>query len=301
MSPRRSPAHAIGATDVPAVPGIFFPAMTTAPDTTTCFRHPDRETGRHCTRCGRPACPECLFEASVGSQCVDCMKQSRPSGAARWTGSWRGDRIIVTKILIAINVAVFLYAALRDGRYDGLGATSTQLSLYGPALHNGDYYTLLTSSVVHYGFIHILFNMLILYQVGLVLEPAAGRTRYIILYVVSVLAGSAGAVLATPHVHVGGASGGVFGLAAAATIVMYRAGVRFWDTGFGPLLVINFILGFFIGNVAIGGHIGGFIGGALATESFLQARKNNTPALGYVGAAFVGIVSIFLALAVSGR
>jgi membrane associated rhomboid family serine protease len=270
-------------------------------DTPTCFRHPDRETGRHCTRCGRPACPDCLRDASVGAQCVDCVKDARLPGVSRWKGSWRGDRILVTKIIVGINVLVFVLIWLRDGTPDGTGSTATNLALFGPTLHTGDYYQLVTSSVVHYGFIHILFNMLVLWQVGLVLEPAAGRLRYAVLYVVSVLAGAAGAVLATPHVHVGGASGGVFGLAAAATLVMHRAGVRFWDTGFGPLIAINLALGFTIANVSIGGHIGGLIGGALATEAFLQARKNNTPILGYVGAAFVGVVSILLALAVAAR
>jgi membrane associated rhomboid family serine protease len=115
---------------------------------------------------------------------------------------------------------------------------------------------------------------------------------------VSVLGGSAGALVLRPNVFTGGASGGVFGVAAAATLVMHRRGVRFWDTGFGPLLVINLALGFFLPGISVGGHIGGLIAGTLAAEAMLQARKTGQLALGYVGAAFVGAAAVLLAFAV---
>jgi membrane associated rhomboid family serine protease len=274
--------------------------MTTAP-ATTCYRHPDRPTGRHCTRCGRPACPDCLREASVGAQCVECVKDSQPTTAQRFQLRWRADHMLATKIIVGINVVAFALIGLKDQNFNGSGPTSAKLALFGPAVHNGDYYRLVTSSVVHYGFIHILFNMLVLWQVGMLLERGAGHIRFATLYLVSVLAGSAGALIATPHTLVGGASGGVFGVAAAATLVMYRQGVRFWETGFGPLLVINLVLNFTImSGVSIGGHIGGLIGGALAAEAMIQARKANQPMLGYVGAAFVGAASVLIALSVAG-
>jgi membrane associated rhomboid family serine protease len=172
--------------------------------------------------------------------------------------------------------------------------------LFGPAVDNGDWYRLLSSSVLHFGFIHILLNMFVLWQVGMILEPAAGRLRFAELYLVSVLAGSAGALVAEPHAFTGGASGGVFGVAAAATIVMQRQGIRFWDTGFGPLLLFNLLLGFFIPNVSVGGHIGGLVGGALAAEAMLQARKAGQPKLGLIGAAFVGVAAVLLALVAVG-
>jgi membrane associated rhomboid family serine protease len=143
--------------------------------------------------------------------------------------------------------------------------------------------------------------MLVLYMVGKVFEPATGPIRFATINVVSVLAGAAGALIATPHGLNGGASGGIFGVAAAATLVMHRRGIRFWDTGFGPLLVLNLLLNFFESGVSIGGHIGGIIAGTITAELMLQARKAEMPALGYIGAAFVGLVSIGVAFAVSAR
>ena len=83
---------------------------------TTCYRHPDRETGRHCTRCGRPACPDCLREASVGSQCVECVNgRPRPSDdRAHPPTLAAASRSIATKAIIALNVGAFIYIAIRD-------------------------------------------------------------------------------------------------------------------------------------------------------------------------------------------
>jgi hypothetical protein len=76
---------------------------------------------------------------------------------------------------------------------------------------------------------------------------------------------------------------------------MSRRGVRFWDTGFGPLLALNLVLGFFMEHISIGGHIGGLLAGALTAELMVRARKAEMPGLGYVGAAAVGLLSIAIA------
>jgi membrane associated rhomboid family serine protease len=262
----------------------------------TCFHHQDRETGRACTRCGRPACPDCLIQAAVGSQCFECVRADRAKSTARIRQTIARDPLIATKTIIAFNVVMYVYLSLRDGTLDG-GITSFRLALYGPAVDNGQWYRLVSYSVVHYGVVHILFNMLMLWLVGRLLEPAAGPTRFTTIYVVSVLGGAAGALVASPNEFTGGASGGVFGVAAAATLVMSRRGVRFWDTGFGPLLALNLVLGFFMAHISIGGHIGGLLAGALTAELMVRARKVEMPGLGYAGAAAVGLLSIAIAYA----
>jgi membrane associated rhomboid family serine protease len=273
--------------------------MTAAPQT-TCYRHPDRETGRRCTRCGRPACPDCLREASVGSHCVDCVKEAAPSTTERLKVRWRLDALLATKAIIALNVGAFIYIAISDGRYDANGSLGIRLALFGPAVNNGDWYRVFSYSIVHAGLLHLFFNMFVLWQVGRALEPGAGHTRFALLYVVSVLGGAAGALIMTPHAPTVGASGGVVGLAAAATVVLQRQGLRFWDTGFGPLVLIVLAEGFVIPNISMGGHIGGAIAGALGAEAMLQARRHGQPALGWIGAALVGVVAFMICLAVAG-
>jgi membrane associated rhomboid family serine protease len=276
--------------------------MTAAPRT-TCYRHPDRETGRSCTRCGRPACPECLRDASVGAHCVDCVKEAAPSTGERLQATLRGQSLLATKAIIAINVAAYVWISIADRRWDGLGSTSTHFALHGTQIHfQHELYRTFTYSFVHYGPFHILFNMLVLYQVGRVLEPGAGSARFSLLYVVSVFGGAAGAMIMTPHAYTGGASGGVVGVAVAATLVMQRRGIRFWDTGFGPLLLIVLLEGFIpgFGNVSFGGHLGGAIAGGLATEAMLQSRKVNQPVLGWLGAVFVGAAAFLICLAAAG-
>jgi membrane associated rhomboid family serine protease len=270
-----------------------------APPTTTCYRHPDRETGRRCTRCGRFACPECLREASVGSHCVDCVKAAGPTPRQRVSGITRNENMLATKIIVGITVAAFVVIGLRDGNFNGTGHTADNLVLYGPLVHQGEWWRIFTVSLVHLGFLHIFFNLLLLWIVGQLLEPGAGPVRVGLLYVVSVAAGSAAALLVQPHVVSAGASGGVFGVAAAATLVMQRQGTRFWDTGFGPLLILNLVLGFFDKNISIAAHIGGAIGGLLAAEAMLQARKVGRPQLGILGAGVVGVAAVTLALSVA--
>ena len=159
-------------------------------------------------------------------------------------------------------------------------------------MHHGEWWRLFTVSLVHFGFLHLFFNMLLLWIVGQLLEPGAGPLRFAApLRRVGARRLGRGAARRSRTCASAGASGGVFGVAAAATLVMHRQGVRFWDTGFGPLLVINLVFDFFTPNISIGAHIGGAIGGLLAAEAMLQARKAGQPALGVVGAVVVGVAA----------
>jgi membrane associated rhomboid family serine protease len=273
--------------------------MTAAPPT-TCFRHPDRETGRHCTRCGRPACPDCLRQAAVGSHCVECLKEARPPVTQRIrSGTVLGQSMFATKAIVGITAIAYLYQQLDASGTRGVGRVYANWALYGPLVHHGEWWRLFTVALVHANLLHIGLNMFLLWQIGRLMETGAGVLRFSTLYVVSVLAGSAGALIATPHTVVVGASGGVFGVAAAATLVLHRQGVRFWDTGFGPLLLLNLLLNLGMSNVSIGGHIGGLVGGALAAEAMMQARRIEQPILGYVGAVAVGAAAVVIALAVA--
>lgn len=226
-------------------------------ETVTCFHHHERETGRACSRCGRPACPDCLHDAPVGSHCWECLRAARPpvrQRLRRWNAT---AGAVVTRTIIAANVAVFLLTTTVAG-------ARTQLALQGPAVESGEWYRLVTSGFVHYGLLHLGFNMVVLHQLGGMLEPALGRLRFVALYAVALLAGSAGALALSPDAFTAGASGAVFGLAGAAAVALRRRGVDVWQSGVGGLLAVNLVLTFVIPGISVGGHVGGLVGGALA-------------------------------------
>jgi membrane associated rhomboid family serine protease len=189
-------------------------------------------------------------------------------------------------VLIAINVVVFVLTSAE-------GKLQSQLSLFGPAVANGDWYRLVSSGFVHYGLLHIGFNMLLLYQVGLLLEPALGRLRFVALYFAALLAGSFGALLLSPTVLSAGASGAVFGLFGAAAVGLRQRGVKVMQTGIGTLLVINLILTFAIPGISVGAHVGGLVGGAVTGWFMLHpARRSKL--------AGVGVAAIVIAASVVG-
>ena len=95
------------------------------------------------------------------------------------------------------------------------------------------------------------------------LEPSLGHARFVALYFASLLAGSFGALLLDPNAVTVGASGAVFGLMGAAFVLQRARGIDPMQSGIGPLILINLVLGFVIPNVSVGGHIGGLVGGVL--------------------------------------
>jgi membrane associated rhomboid family serine protease len=228
------------------------------------------------------------------------VKRGVPKRTVRIRQTLQRDPLIATKLIVAITVAAFVLIGLRDGGPDGNGRTAFDLAISATQLRHGEWWRLFSYSLVHFGLFHIGSNLLMLWIVGRVLEPGTGPIRFATIYVVSVLGGAAGALVTTAQGGItGGASGGVFGVTAAAALVLHRQGIRFWDAGFGPLLLINLGLGLFISNISLGGHIGGLVAGALCAEAMLRARKINMPILGYVGAVIVGIASVGLSFAVA--
>ena len=246
------------------------PPLPPPPVIEYCYRHPTRETGRKCTRCGKPACGDCLVQVSVGSHCLDCVKAARPDVKTR-ARFWNARQpTLVTYALIAINAAVYLWTAssLTNQR---------DLALYKPDIADGEYYRLVTSGFLHFSIFHIGMNMLLLFQLGQLLEPAIGRVRFGLLYFASLLAGSLGALMVQPFGLTGGASGAVFGLMAAAAIGLHRRGVNIFQTGIGMVLVLNLVITFTIPGISIGGHVGGAIAGALCGFVLLAPRHAPLP------------------------
>jgi membrane associated rhomboid family serine protease len=173
----------------------------------------------------------------------------------------------LTYALIIANVIVFI-AELGTGASAFGSINNSSLIDHGAlsraTIAGGDYWRLITAGFLHLNFLHILFNMYALYILGLILEPAIGKLRFGLIYAVSLLAGSFGALLLTKTGFTVGASGAVFGLMGAAILVMRSRGVDPMQSGLPLWLGLNLLFSFTFSGISIGGHIGGLVGGGLA-------------------------------------
>ncbi|MFI9250559.1 rhomboid family intramembrane serine protease [Streptomyces sp. NPDC053069] len=273
-----------------------------------CYRHPDRETGVRCTRCERPICPECMISASVGFQCPECVRAGSgtghpPTAAQPRTiagGTLTSDPRLLTKVLIGINLALFLVqTSLGDrftDRFELIGQAYTPLLTGVQGIAEGQYYRLLTAMFLHGGYAHILFNMLSLWWIGGPLEAALGRARYLALYFVSGLAGSALTyLLAAPNQPSLGASGAIFGLFGATGVLMRR--LNYDLRPLIALLVINMVITFSPGmNIAWQAHIGGLVAGVVTGYAMVHAPRERRTLVQYGTCAVVLAVVVVLTL-----
>lgn len=269
----------------------------------TCYRHPDRETGVRCTRCERPICPECMISASVGFQCPECVRGGSGTGHAPTAsqprtlagGTVTADPRLLTKVLIGINLAVFLVKmSVGDrftDRFDFIGHAYVPLLGSVQGVADGQWYRLLTAMFLHGSYVHILFNMLSLWWIGGPLEAALGRARYLALYFVSGLAGSALTyLLAAPNHPSLGASGAIFGLFGATAVLMRR--LNYDMRPVIALLVINLIFTFEWPNIAWQAHIGGLVGGVVVGYAMVHAPRERRALIQY------GVCAVVLAAVV---
>ncbi len=280
----------------------------------TCYRHPDRDTGIRCTRCERPICPECMVSASVGFQCPECVRNGSGTGHAPNAstprtlagGTVTADPRLLTKILIGLNVAVFLlqlsigddfterFELVGSAYFPGLG------SMEGVA--EGQWYRLFTSMFLHADGnpMHIIFNMLSLWWIGGPLETALGRARYLALYLVSGLAGSALTYLISSPLQPSlGASGAIFGLFGATAVLMRR--LKYDMRPILALLVINLIFTFGMSNIAWQAHIGGLVGGVVIGYAMVHAPRERRSLVQYGVCAVVLVAVVVMTLIRTGQ
>jgi membrane associated rhomboid family serine protease len=183
---------------------------------------------------------------------------------------------VLTYVLIAINVVVALGGFLSGADAAGGGFGGSRLISDGAVsrgtIADGEYWRLVTAGFLHAGLFHLLFNMVALYILGGLLEPALGRLRFGLIYFVSLLAGSFGALLLSPSSPTVGASGAIFGLMVAAVIVMRSRGISPMESGLGLWIGLNLLITFTVPGISIGGHLGGLIGGSVAAFVLYELR-----------------------------
>ncbi|SHL62814.1 rhomboid family intramembrane serine protease [Actinacidiphila paucisporea] len=268
-----------------------------------CYRHPDRETGIRCTRCDKPICPDCMVSASVGFQCPDCVRQGSGHTPRQRTvagGVVAHDPFLITKILIALNVAVFaLELAVGERIVSDLGLYAACTPKQFPpqqciGVADGEWYRVITSAFLHdrSNFAHIGFNMLSLWWIGAPLERLLGRSRYIVLYLISALAGSATVLLITPDTLTLGASGAIFGLFGATAVFMRR--LRYDMRPILILLVLNVVFSFTWPNVSWQAHMGGLLAGTAVAIAMAYAPRERRNAVQWGTAAGVLVLTVVL-------
>jgi membrane associated rhomboid family serine protease len=244
-----------------------------------------------------------MTQAPVGQRCPD--HSGKPQGVQRLAkgtrrGVFEGTGALVTKTLVAVNIFVYVITAAQGSGINSPGGSLfARWVLFGPAVANGDWWRLITSTFLHASLIHIAFNMYFLWFVGSPVEQALGRGRFLLVYLVSGLAGSAGALVYTPTSPTVGASGAIFGILGAALILERQRNYVLGGSALG-LIVINLVLSFAISGISIGGHIGGLIGGALCTlvlSKFGRAHAaySRVGLWGIAGVLGVGLLSIAVA------
>jgi membrane associated rhomboid family serine protease len=265
-----------------------------------CYRHPDRETGLSCSECGRPICYECMTPAAVGLRCPE--HSGKPQGVQKVTravtgvGARRAN--LVTLALIGINVAVAVveFASSSSASFTNntifekgaLFATGYVDSNGNPiGVAHGEWWRMVTAMFLHASFFHLAVNMYSLYFVGTIMEQVIGRWRFLLLYLASGLAGSAGALLLSPLSPTVGASGAIFGILGGLLVLERKRHIATGGQVAG-LIVLNLVITFaFSSTISVGGHVGGLIGGIALMWAMLQFRRSTLLTLASAAALVV--------------
>ena len=281
---------------------------------TTCYRHPKVESHVRCTRCDRYICPDCMREAAVGHQCVECVKEGARS--VRQARTAFGGRIsavpVVTYVLIGLNVLAYLGELVRPAivdRFAMLGAglvgpdgghyvwqASYPSDFHAEGLVDGEWYRLLTGAFLHlpptegtFGILHIVMNMASLWNLGRVVEAQLGRVRFVSLYLLSALGGSVLVLLIAPDDVTVGASGAIFGLGAAYYVMARRLGA---DMNSVNRFMAGLLLWLLIsaGLTSWQGHLGGLLAGGVVTLAYAYAPRDRRRNLVQAGACVALLV-----------
>jgi membrane associated rhomboid family serine protease len=211
-----------------------------------------------------------MIDASVGFQCPECVRSGSKNGSSQprtLTGApVASDTRLVTKILIGLDIAVFLAIQAVPWLSDKLVMWPVGVAFLG------EWYRMITAVFSHIEIWHIALNTLALWMVGGPLEEALGRLRYLALYLVSGLAGSAlGYLLMNPEGGALGASGAVFGVFGAALVLQRRL-----QRDLRPMLVLlalNLALPLLPGtSIGWQAHLGGLVAGGVIGYAMLHAR-----------------------------
>lgn len=285
----------------------------------TCYRHPAQLTRITCQRCDRPICPACMVPGAVGFQCPECVARGHRETRQLqlpYGGSRVGNPRATSGGLIAVNLVVFVAVLLTGGAFgalynllalvpEGLCPVGDRILLtdaagcaaegysWVPGVATGAPWQVITAGFTHATPWHVLFNMLVAWLLGPTIEQVFGRARYLAVYGVALLGGSAGVMLLSPEYSSSvGASGAIYGLMGALLLIAVKhrgdvRGILFW-------LGLNIVLSFTWSGVSWEGHLGGLFGGAATAAILMYLPKAHRglqwPLVGALAAGFIAII-----------
>lgn len=168
-------------------------------------------------------------------------------------------------VILALNVLIWLLMTFSGGstRPDVLIRFGAKVPWL---VASGEYWRLFTAIFLHIGLLHLAFNSYALYSLGPQVESLFGRSRFLVLYMLSGLAGSVASYALTASISAG-ASGAIFGLIGALAVYLRRHRDLLGRRGQRALhnivvvILYNLVLSFTVPGIDVFGHLGGLVGG----------------------------------------
>jgi rhomboid protease GluP len=173
-----------------------------------------------------------------------------------------------TYFFFGLNIFIFILMAFAGGSTNGLTLMAFGVKS-NAEIASGQWWRFVTPIFLHIGLLHILFNSYALWIVGPQVEKLYGGARFVILYVLTGVAGVAASYFYHPENQSAGASGAIFGLFGVLLVfgIRHRHDIppffkRAVGTGVLPVILINLVIGFSIPAIDNSAHIGGLLAGA---------------------------------------
>jgi membrane associated rhomboid family serine protease len=230
-----------------------------------------------------------MISAPVGFQCPECVVSANVSVPKTKFGGSFSSVPKVTRAILFTCVGIYALSLV-------LGSFALKFGMIPAAIAQGEWWRLLTSTLLHGSFLHLLFNMYALYWLGPQLERSLGHVRFAALYILSALGGSVASYwfsdLNTISV---GASGAIFGLI-TATIVIGRQ-MRIDVSQLVVLLGINVVIGFAQPGIDWRAHFGGAVTGAAVAYLYTKGTRLNRDQIHRIGVAGIFAVLVLATLA----
>jgi len=240
--------------------------LNQAPIEPVCINHSEQITYVRCSRCEKYICTDCMRPASIGYQCPDCASDATPIIRGINKNSFIPSQVnnqatkFLSISLITVYVAQFVLGDILISNF----------ALFAPSVSTGQWWRLLTAGFLHGSILHLLFNVYILWVLGSQLESILGKTKFVVIYFVSLIGGSIASFLFSPFgTYSIGASGAIFGLMGAMLVVGRKK--RLDISQVAVLVVLNVVIGFVLSGIDWRAHLGGLAAGALIAWVLLNA------------------------------